>query len=802
MASLYSVIPGLVPTTQEIIEAELLAKQVLEGKFPDLDLREGTGLRDLVLRPTAYAFALLRKANDYYFTQNTLRGVDDSTPNETVDDILSNWFLERNTGTYAVISARLYFARQKNATITTDISFSPDNNLQFFPEESRVYSADALSYDSYSNEWYLDVFLRAASTGSEYNISEGSLLYFTSFDPYFLRAEINYLAEESTPAETNSQFISRAATAVSTRNLINIPSVESRLREVFSYVTRVVTVGGGDPDMIRDMIRVMFDTPQPYLPSSVDIDDDLVTFDIGEDVFLTGQGVELTGGAPAIFNGRFAVVDTDPGKVTVQIPGNPGFVSQSPTLALAMEPLYIHNAGTTDVYCGERLATTITQATTDDLGVVRIEGPVYLLARSEASGGDDEDTIPFDTRATSSAYAVNYAGRQVTVTSAGHGLGLGPITVSGLEQSTVISSIYCTGLTVRVTAAGHGASVGSNVTVSGVSPAAYNGTFSVSAVSGNEVQYQVTAQIQSVGTGATMRLSNADLADGASVASFTSSDFAVSLPAMWPNGAQSIVSGTVTASVNVPFTVRNPYVRPLANREIVLENGIATVLSYNHGYTLGRRITVKNCTNASVNGSWRITAVPSGSEFQFDVPALRNVASVTVLGDLEYVDHRHDYGFSARQVLEVDFGQAYANQTASFELSTFRDVEGIQTFLESPANRVLCGDYLARGFNLHLLDVEVISYNGPAASTALIQGTLEAYLTAMQPGDTLVISDLIRTLGEAGITNIRTPIGVKYTRYTRDLTPAETGTIGDYLDPEDKTNLFLLRSVSSSAENV
>ena len=36
MASLYSVIPGLVPTTQEIIEAELLAKQVLEGKFPDL----------------------------------------------------------------------------------------------------------------------------------------------------------------------------------------------------------------------------------------------------------------------------------------------------------------------------------------------------------------------------------------------------------------------------------------------------------------------------------------------------------------------------------------------------------------------------------------------------------------------------------------------------------------------------------------------------------------------------------------------------------------------------------------------
>ena len=72
MTNLYTVIPGLTPSQQEVLEAELLAKQILEAEFPDLDLREGTGLRDLVLRPTSFAFALLKKATDYYFAHYSI----------------------------------------------------------------------------------------------------------------------------------------------------------------------------------------------------------------------------------------------------------------------------------------------------------------------------------------------------------------------------------------------------------------------------------------------------------------------------------------------------------------------------------------------------------------------------------------------------------------------------------------------------------------------------------------------------------------------------------------------------------
>ncbi|HET8685411.1 MAG TPA: hypothetical protein VFM18_01955, partial [Methanosarcina sp.] len=427
---------------------------------------------------------------------------------------------------------------------------------------------------------------------------------------------------------------------------------------------------------------------------------------------------------------------------------------------------------------------------------------VYALERSQVSGGTTNDTIPYQRTATASAYTVDYVAKTAAVTSAGHDIVAGSAVVTGISQAATISAISCLGLTVTVTATGHGVAIGDNVTIQGVSPTAYNGTYVVTNVSGNTFQYIVPAQIASSGSGATMKAYNAMLETSNVVSSVASGTFTVSLPKLWTDSVNAPVTGTMVVSQSIDYTVSNPNVRPIVTQSFEIDNGIADVLMYNHGYTQGRYITIKNCTNPAVNGSWRITNVISGSEFQFEVPALVNTATTTVTGDFEYVSHQYDYGFSSKQVLEVSFGSSFANQTASFLLYYFRDADGIQTFLDSPDNKVLCGDYLARGFNLHLLDVSVTSYNGPAASSTTIQSAVEGYLSSMSPGDTLVLSDLIQALGTAGISNIKTPVDVKYTRYTRDLTPAVSGTVVDYLDPQDKTNVFLLRSVSTSTENV
>jgi hypothetical protein len=115
---------------------------------------------------------------------------------------------------------------------------------------------------------------------------------------------------------------------------------------------------------------------------------------------------------------------------------------------------------------------------------------------------------------------------------------------------------------------------------------------------------------------------------------------------------------------------------------------------------------------------------------------------------------------------------------------------------------VLCGDYLARGFNFYLLQVQVVSYNSPAPSTAVITDVINSYLGQLSPGDNFVMTDMVSLLRLNGITNIQNPPTVTYKKYTRDLTPVEMGTITDILDPNDTTNIFLLDTVASNSSNI
>ena len=401
MADLYSVITGIQPDQQDIIEAELLAKQILEANFPDLDLREGTGIRDLLLRPAAFLLALCNKGFDTYFAQNTLAGIDNTSSGELVDDILGNLFLSRNLGTQAVINVRLYFARQKVVTLTTSASFSTDGTLLFFPIETMSYPSTALQYDAFYNEWYLDVDMVAAEKGIEYNIGTGSLLYFTNFDPFFLRGEINFLSQASIAPETNLEFISRAESSISTRNLINKPSIDNRLRQDFNYLNRIVTIGAGDPEMFRDQVEVTGSVGPAVSATSMTLSDSntTITVVLPNHGFVVGQYLNITEsgspGSPVILKRVqvSTVINVNTFKVVLPITVAPRALN-APTINPVEEDIYIHQGGAVDIHCGEIVSTSLAQFTLDSNGQCVVTGPVYKIAQSLVSEGPDPDTVP------------------------------------------------------------------------------------------------------------------------------------------------------------------------------------------------------------------------------------------------------------------------------------------------------------------------------------------------------------------------------------------------------------------------
>lgn len=570
---LFSYLPGLEVTQNEVLEAELATQQILQAKFPDIDLREGTALRDLVIRPNATLLALVNKALVFYFQQNTLDGITDSTPQTFVDKLMSNWFLTRKLGRTAVINARLYFAKSKNVVLYPDVFFSTDGKLRFNPSGTISVSSSQLTFDVSANQYYVDVDLTAAAAGKDYNITAGSLLYFTNFDPYFLHAEINYLKEIAEDIETNTQFISRAKAAISTRNLINVPSISSNLLEYFDFLDGVLPIGMGDPLMTRDQIKVL----------------------------------------------------------------TPGVT----------DPIWIHNGGCVDVYSRVPLSSSILQLTTDNTGKITMSGSIYKFERSLISGGTTDDTIPFATSYTSAN------------------------------------------------------------------------------------KYLVTATPSSI-----------------------------------------------------------------------TRNGqIATVTCDNHGLMKYDRIKISGADQSEYNGVFVVTSTPSRDTFTYSVTGTPYLTATGALS-LTMVDRMNDVGFSERQQIVIDFGMEQANQTASFVLYLHQNIDGIQSYLDDAEKRVLCGDLLARGFNLTLLDFEIVGYNGVAPNATTASTVIDNYLKLLEPGQSFIMADLLAQLYAAGIQTIKTPLTITYTKYWNDLLGTTSGTITDVMYPDDNTSIFIMNSVTTSSTTI
>ena len=801
MSDLYSVIPALSPTSDEIVAAELLAKQILEAQFPDLDLREGTGLRDLVLRPTSYAFALLKKATDYYFANNTLAGVNDTTDTEIIDDLLSNWFMYRHTGTNAVIGARLYFATQKNVTLPASTYFSPDNSLRFFPSSTQTYSANAMSWDSYSNEWYIDVQLVGEAAGTAYNIGSGSLLYFGNFDPYFLHAEISYLSQSATDAETNTSFISRSQSAISTRNLINIPSVTSNLQAEFNTLTRIQTIGMGDADMIRDQIKAVIDPETPRIVSAITSVSTVATATLLNHGFQVGQIINVYSGFPTAYNGQFSVTSVPSvNQFTYNLLTSAGSIITLPLVQSYTAPCLVHTGGKVDLYVGDSVSSTIVQVSTDQNGRAVITGPVYDVDRSGITGGSLPDTLPFTSTVPVSAasFDIGLTGLQVT-TSTPHNLVTNyVVSVTGVSQIKTITSLSCLNLVVTAVSAGHNLSSGMQVTVSGVTPISYNGTYSITVIDSNTFTYVVPGNILVVGSG-TMIISNPAVDGNFPISSVGTTTFSILMNPIWIGATNSFTGVSITYTP--AYTITNPSVTQSTLTSLTGVGTFATATLSNHGLAVNRYVTISGATPSAYNGTFKVTSALNANQFQYNAGApLLSAATGSI-----YCSHTTqwlDYGFSENQVLNVDFGTGYANMTVSFQTSYFDHVLDVQTYVNTPTQHVLCGDYLARGFNLYVLDLNVIVYNLASPTTGLIQSTAQTYLSSLAQGATFMLSDLVAALNVAGVTNIQTPLGVNYTYYHRDLVAPKTGVILDYLDPVDQTNVFILGNVTTSSATV
>ena len=184
--SLYTTFENTVVTRDDQLEAEQLAVKVLEAAYPTLDLRSGSGLYDIVVRPTATLLAMIGKSSEQFITDNRIDGITDETSTDVVDSLLSNFFIERNSGQKAQVLVRVKFATTlptDSVTVSSSTYFSSDNVNKYIPittyyltknQELILYTSISESY------WYADILCESEAEGTQYNIPGGTEFTFFS----------------------------------------------------------------------------------------------------------------------------------------------------------------------------------------------------------------------------------------------------------------------------------------------------------------------------------------------------------------------------------------------------------------------------------------------------------------------------------------------------------------------------------------------------------------------------------------------------------------------------------------------
>lgn len=251
-------------TDSDRVEAENILEQYLSDKITDGDFSKGGSLRDLAIGAIAYIFAYLKKERDYVKARQSLLllgALSGTDVDDAVNEILSNWFITRKTGRKSTGTATIYLTSQSPFILAPTDRFYKTADLVFVPNitSSVLYREEDLlpivNSRGVVTSYSVNVPLISTATGVAYDIAAGPFTAFSIAGSLnIIRVENGSKFSGGGDIETTEEMLERAPTAITVRDLNSPRSIDTTLKEEFSDVQDVFTVGFGDPEMVRDVV--------------------------------------------------------------------------------------------------------------------------------------------------------------------------------------------------------------------------------------------------------------------------------------------------------------------------------------------------------------------------------------------------------------------------------------------------------------------------------------------------------------------------------------------------------------------
>jgi len=225
---------------------------LLEQEYPDTNFREGSGVRDLLVKPANILLDPIHREVQLLKQAQSLALPELLAPDEA-DALVANVFITRQLGDLSSGVVRLYF----NSPIAVNISvgnvcFTSDG-LRFIPTTLQSISAESMVFNQSGNLYYFDINVTAEQPGDEYNIDKTKVVGITNMN---VAVRVTNLAKFAggLPEETTQALVERAETSITERSLVVPRGVSARLFSQFTALAHLQVIGHSDPEMQRDII--------------------------------------------------------------------------------------------------------------------------------------------------------------------------------------------------------------------------------------------------------------------------------------------------------------------------------------------------------------------------------------------------------------------------------------------------------------------------------------------------------------------------------------------------------------------
>jgi hypothetical protein len=236
-------------------EAKAKFIEIVSAEYPELDIRKGTAINELMINFAALGYALIyeeiTKIEEKLYLKDILASPTD-IDSSMIDGIISNFYITRSPGAKSKGMIKIVFSESRDYYIPDASSFVLESkNYLYYTTSAHDITTDDLLYDSVNDQYYYLLEVEAENIGPEYFLESEMALEPQVLTGYIESAEVYEDFAQGVNQETDQSLLDRVKDNLSNRGLFSHQSIEATLREAFPAIRQVTVAGYNDHELQR-----------------------------------------------------------------------------------------------------------------------------------------------------------------------------------------------------------------------------------------------------------------------------------------------------------------------------------------------------------------------------------------------------------------------------------------------------------------------------------------------------------------------------------------------------------------------